>query len=79
MRKEIECKLLKNTLPMYSRDDVNAAIEIASKTMKGIVKILADSGNQIGANATENATVSYEQILRASLGLDNKDEVVDRL
>ena len=68
MRKEIECKLLKNRLPVYSRDDVNAAIEMTSNTIMGIAKLLGEGGNSIGANATENAIVSYEQILRASLG-----------
>lgn len=78
MRKEIKSTVLENTLPVYSRGDVNAAIEMASKAIKGIAKLLGEGGNTIAANATENAAVSYEQILRASLNLDNKDEVVER-
>lgn len=73
MRKEIQCKILENTLPMYSKDDVAAAIEMASNTIKGIAKLLGEAGNTIGANATENAVISYEQILRASLRLDKSE------
>lgn len=71
MRKEIQCKFLENTLPIYSKDDVAAAMEMASNTIKGIAKLLKEADNRIGADATENAVFSYEQILRASLRLDD--------
>ena len=62
-----------NDKPIYSTKEIEGAFKIARAAMDTIVKIMEQYNNNIGAEATRHAAYSFEQVMRASLRLDDSE------
>lgn len=64
---------------IYSKKDINQALLAAEKAIEGATQVMRSFGNEHDAHVMMTAAFSFDQVMRATLRLDNtEDEVVDR-
>lgn len=65
-------------MKVYTAEQIEEALRIASVSSKSISDAFYAAGDESTAEVSIATSLSFEQVFRASLRLDNKDEVVER-